>query len=502
LKPFFTTVNLLIDGKNSTPPPLRPLWERLRVPRIESSDCLRELRAYEQVAGRYRLEDQYFAFYYLWLLALLEVAPVSDVLLDLALLQRDAAARKAQEERILNRLHLPVSLDDLRVPEYPSSSLHPAAMDAVEREVIELVRRHLSRYYAIRRQALERIGPWLAPEHRALMEALALESAAPPVAPEIAGTARRPIEIGGQSAAPAYSEVTPGAEVARDDGQVLCTYYGFYPPDPGGCWMSLRARLQMRAPSVPCRQVIEFDLMCQEARYYTAFPFAVNISAGKGPAETIAFAIGGETLRVAVALEPGAKDIELAADAFFVAGFLKGEGKGIPRTVFLSNLRRSPEAPRESAKEGARETAEGRIRVSRVLSEIADGILGAGFSWDEAGWRWMGRRSRLVIPERLLHVPCQVCFRLACDHASRYPQFPFQVEIFADGRRAGVVHFRTDRQVAEVRIASDARSGALEIVLLGNSSFTPALLGLGPDDRDLCVRIGNLQLCPLRGQQA
>jgi len=170
-RPYYNVVTLLIAGKNSSSPLIRPLHGTIHIPKCDEDRTRVEISRYARLAKNYSIREHYFIFYYLWLLSLLEMTQVCDLIIDIDRVSLSVEARK-RVEKALRTYSIDLDLRDCRIKRYRSWTLPGDEMSAVEKDVERLIARRLARHFAGFLSDLERHAPFLSLPHRRLMKSL------------------------------------------------------------------------------------------------------------------------------------------------------------------------------------------------------------------------------------------------------------------------------------------------------------------------------------------
>lgn len=133
------------------------------------------------------------------------------------------------------------------------------------------------------------------------------------------------------------------------------------------------------------------------------------------------------------------------------------------------------------------------LRFSR-WGEKPSIIYQEGCYADEGGWRWLNERASIWISQRAIPTQSKLSMELACGKAEFYERFPFDVQIYLNGKCVKTLTFKNSDEVSPVEFFVYPLEGDLPITIESNSSFVPARKNLSEDQRRLSVRLMGIRI--------
>lgn len=133
------------------------------------------------------------------------------------------------------------------------------------------------------------------------------------------------------------------------------------------------------------------------------------------------------------------------------------------------------------------------LRFSR-WGEKPSIIYQEGCYADEGGWRWLDERASIWISKRAIPAQSKLSMELACGKAEFYERFPFDVQIYLNGKCVKTLTFQNSDEVSPVEVFVYPGERDLPITIESNSSFVPALKKLNEDQRRLSVRLMGIRI--------
>lgn len=163
---YFLARTFIIAGHNSGHRLMRPLHLVIPIPFYAEEEIFHEAAAYSSFMESLPKHRQYFVFYYIWLMSLIECMAACDLIIDIDLISTDSAARK-KVESALSGLDLEVSLEGCNCRQRNTYTLPVDEMERVEAEVRALVLKAQGKeiHGNINKENLE----FLSPEHSQLI---------------------------------------------------------------------------------------------------------------------------------------------------------------------------------------------------------------------------------------------------------------------------------------------------------------------------------------------
>jgi len=166
---YFNIASFIIAGKNGSSRLIAPLTDSVHIPYFDDDDLGREYAFYSEVTGGRTLPEQYFVFYYMWLVSLLCALPVCNIVMDMDLVSEDGSAKRAVEG-VLKRHSLEMTLDDCRIKKYARFTLPEVEMSRVESDVQALIKSRLGHEFERCKGSIRELSPLISREHREIFE--------------------------------------------------------------------------------------------------------------------------------------------------------------------------------------------------------------------------------------------------------------------------------------------------------------------------------------------
>jgi hypothetical protein len=119
-----------------------------------------------------------------------------------------------------------------------------------------------------------------------------------------------------------------------------------------------------------------------------------------------------------------------------------------------------------------------------------------GFHHSEGNFRWMSSEGSLTIPAPMLANSSVISFELTCGPDHCYSQFPFQVQVFLNGKPSDQLEFTSDLHKQLVQLQAPIAQADTNIRIVSNESFIPSEKTGGEDHRQLSVMLSKLTILP------
>lgn len=257
--------------------------------------------------------------------------------------------------------------------------------------------------------------------------------------------------------------------------------------EPAWNWVSEEGYIQVDSRSSAVN--VDFELMCAPKQYYPIFPVYTDILVDGISIGQVEFNQPNPIKRVSITLPSFEKTSQIC---------LKCNTSFNPLTLGINqddrdlsvSLRNFTVTPLESTI-----SLEPIItpRLIAVQEKAPDPELD-GFYQNENGWKWLSKEGYISIPKNLL--PAKIIFKLICNQAEFYSQFPLIVSISSGDKSITKLVFETSGEEKLVSLYLPKEKEDANISLKANATYTPFEHDLGEDYRELSVRMGHFMVLP------
>jgi len=125
-------------------------------------------------------------------------------------------------------------------------------------------------------------------------------------------------------------------------------------------------------------------------------------------------------------------------------------------------------------------------------------LFGEGFYFNEGTGRWINKKGHLIISKLALAKQYVISFELTCGRAEYYEHFPFDVQLNVNNAPPYRLTFNRGDQTQKVQLRIDKIDSDIHILIECDESFVPSQVGINNDNRQLSIRLSNLNINPIK----